>query len=501
MYIERNDPCPCGSGKKYEECCLAKDEEAAREIPLNPFTASEILPETVGDDEKPRVPPDPRAEAWGERWYEFSSSNYENRIDLFTQTLDEPELMDEEMAYEMLNELFIQAEERNERDRFDALTDKLREKLPNIYEKNEGFMISWRITNAIIQGRSEIIPTFINDLGRLPGIDIDLWNRVESLLAYYGHLTTLTAAMRLGWTDVRDSAEIVPWGIDEFSYCAVQYEILNYLGQTSSPDANDPVLHEKIEHFYGKDYFKDNIAEEINIFTGQLDRQWTLADFNLPMADEEQDEVWEAMEDWDDDGLDEENGEWEIDDDIGDIDYDDDDDDDWEVEEYNESHPAEDNLRDLTYQFVWYARTLEGVPYSKAEMARLELRSFILERHEGTLEYRGSMYDEMLRNEGVNPKPLRKYNPYNNLLVPDRERFEQFIVNMFQIWSPQPYRAAALMELLPVWLRFLQSQGLIDEELCQRTLFELKPIADDLLKIYRRGYHDRALCDAMERWK
>ena len=28
--IGRNDPCPCGSSKKYKQCCLAKDEAAAR---------------------------------------------------------------------------------------------------------------------------------------------------------------------------------------------------------------------------------------------------------------------------------------------------------------------------------------------------------------------------------------------------------------------------------------------------------------------------------------
>jgi len=26
--IGRNDPCPCGSGKKYKRCCLAKDAPA-----------------------------------------------------------------------------------------------------------------------------------------------------------------------------------------------------------------------------------------------------------------------------------------------------------------------------------------------------------------------------------------------------------------------------------------------------------------------------------------
>ena len=30
MEIGRNEPCPCGSGKKYKRCCLAADEQAAR---------------------------------------------------------------------------------------------------------------------------------------------------------------------------------------------------------------------------------------------------------------------------------------------------------------------------------------------------------------------------------------------------------------------------------------------------------------------------------------
>jgi len=31
MSIGRNDPCPCGSGKKYKKCCEAKDEAKVRE--------------------------------------------------------------------------------------------------------------------------------------------------------------------------------------------------------------------------------------------------------------------------------------------------------------------------------------------------------------------------------------------------------------------------------------------------------------------------------------
>jgi len=29
--IQRNEPCPCGSGKKYKKCCLGRDEAVAEE--------------------------------------------------------------------------------------------------------------------------------------------------------------------------------------------------------------------------------------------------------------------------------------------------------------------------------------------------------------------------------------------------------------------------------------------------------------------------------------
>lgn len=37
MKVGRNDPCPCGSGKKYKKCCLDKKRvEAAAERPIAP---------------------------------------------------------------------------------------------------------------------------------------------------------------------------------------------------------------------------------------------------------------------------------------------------------------------------------------------------------------------------------------------------------------------------------------------------------------------------------
>jgi uncharacterized protein len=40
--VGRNDPCPCGSGKKYKQCCLKKDQEASKPRGLRKFTAKVI---------------------------------------------------------------------------------------------------------------------------------------------------------------------------------------------------------------------------------------------------------------------------------------------------------------------------------------------------------------------------------------------------------------------------------------------------------------------------
>jgi hypothetical protein len=56
----RNEPCHCGSGKKYKHCCLAKDEESERASRVQ--QASPALQAMPADDEpSPRATPPPRA--------------------------------------------------------------------------------------------------------------------------------------------------------------------------------------------------------------------------------------------------------------------------------------------------------------------------------------------------------------------------------------------------------------------------------------------------------
>jgi Flp pilus assembly protein TadD len=43
--VGRNDPCPCGSGKKYKKCCMVKDEARARNASPDAGQDTSLTPE------------------------------------------------------------------------------------------------------------------------------------------------------------------------------------------------------------------------------------------------------------------------------------------------------------------------------------------------------------------------------------------------------------------------------------------------------------------------
>ena len=70
----RNDPCHCGSGKKYKKCCQPKDDEAERAVggeepgaELQPLHKRDVHRVLVEVGVRQRIPGDENAEAQGEQ--------------------------------------------------------------------------------------------------------------------------------------------------------------------------------------------------------------------------------------------------------------------------------------------------------------------------------------------------------------------------------------------------------------------------------------------------
>lgn len=53
-HLGRNDPCHCGSGRKYKHCCLSKDEATAR------ANSAETAEAAAGKTETPPAPRPPK---------------------------------------------------------------------------------------------------------------------------------------------------------------------------------------------------------------------------------------------------------------------------------------------------------------------------------------------------------------------------------------------------------------------------------------------------------
>ncbi len=63
----RNEPCPCGSGRKYKQCCLPKDEAldaAARKVKAEIAAAIEMPAEGAEATAAPRAPKHQTQQPW-----------------------------------------------------------------------------------------------------------------------------------------------------------------------------------------------------------------------------------------------------------------------------------------------------------------------------------------------------------------------------------------------------------------------------------------------------
>ena len=478
MKLGRNAPCHCGSGKKYKTCCLRQDEEARHAMVVTlpePAVPAALTRPVAAPPAVPERPPDPRLEALKARWAEFAASDYAGQIALFEQTLAEPELMDDEMAFEMLNTLFPATIAHNERERFAVLVGNLREQRPEIYAKEAHYCLDWLLTNALVAGDYARVPALANDMAALAGKEMDQWNRVETQLAYHGQLDVLVEAIRLAWPRIRQSQDIVPWGIDEFAGRAINYELLAYAVHTPAPEGSDPDLLARLT-VYSQDVIPERLKSYLAYFAGQEQRQWSMCDFALPPPRPRR-----SHRDW---------GEEEDD----------------EAAEQDTGHaPGTQNFHDLSIEFLGYLHRVEGVSYARGELGRRELVKFVLERHASDLEYRESMMEslkrDIARQRRRNVPPVRKFQPYAHPLVPDHERLDRYLGGLLGLFNQLYYHAAALFEVLPAWLRFLESHHLIDAALRVQTLRDVDDLMEPLCNICSKFADDPTLHQALLRWR
>jgi SEC-C motif len=476
MTIGRNDPCPCQSGKKYKKCCLSKDQDKRQEefearaqelaaarmdggmayisAPTTPVRDSDSAPSESFRQASP-APCDPHEEALSARWNAFLERDFEGQIELYQATLSEPDLMDDEMAFAMLELLYSGGIDNRQRDWFDGLLENLRMRLPDVYESSQNYYLSWQLANAIAGLRFDVARRVACEMAGLEDGDMGLFVIGLDELAYHGQLSTLVEVMRIAWPRVQGTWDVLPWAISDFAHRLADYVIFEHLERNPALTADAPALKDEVDGYI--DIESDELADYVDVFSGRTQRAWTMQDFQFKVT------AGGRKRNRDD-------------------------------EPRVIANKATENLTQLLNQFVSYVHREEGIAYSKAAMARGQIQEYLLDRLVGELSPRGNMCDQ--RPAGKGSPPRQPEHP----LCPDRATLDAFFARRFNPFSPQYYLVAAMFELLPAWLRFLEQSALLEPPLRTKTLEDLKQLHGDLMNLMSTLKAHGDLRESLENW-
>jgi hypothetical protein len=433
MKVGRNDPCPCGSGKKYKKCCLAKDEAAARQAAQERARVVRAVEPLAGGDPfvgfpayTPPSPPEarprsPEEAAREELWTDFEAADVAEQTALFRRALAD-DLLDGEYAYEMLAHL----RDEGEHALWGTLVEELQAARPDLYAHSAPYYLEWQIADALAAGYLDRLPALAAALAETAGDDLDQFYHSRDRLAYHGHLALLAETMARAWPLVRESDKFIPGADAEFAAEAQQLTMLAYLERTAAPRADDPALLAAVEQFEPVD-FPEALADQIALITGQADRPWDRAD-----------------------------------------------------------DPEDTRIDRLGFRFQGELARRWGMPLGRTELARVALLTYIAERRDPD----SSIAQAVRRPKGKQKPPVLTAA---DLLCPDRESLERYLAQKLNFISFQLIDAAVTLEAVPAWLHFLHDQGIISADRRAEALRDLGKLVEQAEPIWAQRPSDPAL--------
>lgn len=230
--VGRNEPCPCGSGKKYKKCCLEKDRAAQYAMPAaaaaseadgeasddayeveaaEPQAAAGKASESEDMEEPPRdhepnterrhfpEPPEdlpdlpPGQDRLVTEWWAATKPFFKKRdadamLAHLTRFMDQhPDLVAHlELEHEYLFEMGAELGRRREWSRYAELLLRLRGQHPEAYARGFGYFDYDLILEQLVCGRTADVGLFFNFFNQYPESDIDNASRVIDLLAWAG---------------------------------------------------------------------------------------------------------------------------------------------------------------------------------------------------------------------------------------------------------------------------------------------------------------------------
>jgi hypothetical protein len=244
------------------------------------------------------------------------------------------------------------------------------------------------------------------------------------LLDYHGELALINEVMARAWIQVQTSAAYSRRAVSAYAGRAGDHLIYTYLESASTSADDFTQLQRDIERYFDVD--SGRLHTYLSFLAGEAGRHWGTDDF---------DELDAAA------------------------------------------------VSALFVEFAGMARRA-GISFGKAHLVREHLPRYFLDRRAGYLHPREDV--AALLRHGRRPPPAVSGEPGHPLL-PDRLTLRNFLAKMVQIVEPQCYPAAAIVQLAPYWLRFLEVRRLVPGEKVAAAEADLAGLSADLAAAWRES--------------
>jgi len=287
--IGRNDPCPCGSGKKYKKCCLPKDEEKELREDEAELRSQSLLPkdrfeEGGAQDTLTSAKHSVEEErSFNEtmrtltRYKEIKNTN--EMLDAAKGLLEEKDLATD-FAIEILepihNKLGAEGRHLEAVGLFDLFGEKNRETYDDARSIFDKFLVYHYIFLNDLSGIKMILDRFQSDVEH----SIDDYFEVLAALECSGHWMASLKSCQQTQKKIVASHEIMVWGKDELTEKLVMLTFLEYVFAEIKESRNAGELIRTLQEYVGTDEKETPHYQRIlGILEGKDQTTWTIDDF------------------------------------------------------------------------------------------------------------------------------------------------------------------------------------------------------------------------------
>jgi SEC-C motif len=254
----RNDPCPCGSGKKYKKCCWASDE-AARRQPTPIASASEgrataALAPSAGSavvDARPpspaRSPPSAPKLTPEQQWWEDFHERVETIEDvdeLLTTTrraLAEAAAPEAEFLFEYVEPAFHALAGASRHAEVLVLIDEVGARYPEAYRESESQFALARFESALELPSLNLVEE-ARRMGPHVAREIELASQLPLRLAWDGSIAALRVLVEAAWPALQGRDDLFDWASDEWAAWGLGALLIERLEQAPGGGPDDQAL-------------------------------------------------------------------------------------------------------------------------------------------------------------------------------------------------------------------------------------------------------------------